>query len=333
MVVLAIALGSTGCTTVSLERYTLNQVHTSGECRDSTVLNCLAAVAADPDTVPSFALYGDGVTTVQDTIGLSSTTSWTRMVNSFALETLGVMVSRSPKGQWTITPTLEHERLEALHAACLWAICGPEKAIADHPGILGEHQQYLDQKPHFGVEDRLAKLPKGWVHAGCLTDVPPCALFKGHAGKTWVWVMPEDAESFAQLTLALHDIATLDFSSIVVPPLVVTLTKYGVTKLPDVLGGGKGFEAISYNEFRVVKPQFKTLIEERIRDGMAKTGKVNLTWAEWIEYTDPFIGVRPAGTPATATPTPQTASQLSISPGAPARSLRTPAIPLNLAPR
>ena len=323
VIAFAIAFGSTGCTTVALERYTLNQIHTSGECRDSTVLNCLTTVAAEPDTLPSFSLYGDGSTTVQDQFALSSTTSWTRAVNSFAMEILGATVTRNPKGQWTISPILEHERLEALHAACLWTICGPERANEDHPGILGYHLQHLDQKPHFGVEERLSKLPKGWLHVGCLKEVPLCALYKGHAGGTWVWVMPEDSESFAQFTLVLQDIATLALEVIYAPPLLVTLTRYGVTMLPDI-GNGANKETISYNETRVIKPEYKAEIEKLIRQGTTTTGKVDITWAQWMAYTEPYLNIRTAPTVVSLPGTSSAGQQLPAAPSIPGRNLPAP---------
>ena len=43
LAILAMA-ASTGCTTVSLTEYTINQNRTAGECRDRAVLDALAAV-------------------------------------------------------------------------------------------------------------------------------------------------------------------------------------------------------------------------------------------------------------------------------------------------
>ena len=77
-------------------------------------------------------------------------------------------------------------------------------------------------------------MPGGWLHVGCLKDVPLWARFKGHAGGTWVWVMPEDSESFAQFTLVMNDIATLNIDYLYAPPILVTLTKYKVTELPEI---------------------------------------------------------------------------------------------------
>jgi hypothetical protein len=338
MLTLTAIVTSSGCTSMSLERYTINQVASSGECRDKSVLSCLATVAADPDRLPSFALYGDGVTTVQDQVSLSSTTSWTRGVGSFALESLGVTAFRSPKGQWTVDPIVEYERLTAVHCACLWVLYGQAKAWDACPEILGDTEQYFNDKPHFGVASRLEKLPQGWVHCGCLEDVPPCARYKGHCGHTWVWVMPEDSESFAQFTLVLQDIATLDQSSIYSPPLLVTLTTSRRTELPDLSGDpAKNVEPISFQEVRAVKLEYRKEIEEAIRKAMNNPNEpVNLSREQWLACTDPWFGTRTNVTPAKGVSA-QTASYLiqhlqqypAAAPGATAPLLR----PQLLSPR
>ncbi len=176
---LMLAVASTGCTTVALEQYTLNQIHSSGNCRDKAVLDCLAAVAANPDTLPSFSLFGNGTTYVQDQANLSSTTTWLRSVGSFGLETLGVTVSRSPHGDWTVASIVEYQQLEAMHCACLWALCGPDRAKRENPEILRNPRiDPIPGEPHFGVEERLTRIPSGWVHCGRLKDVPLCAVTK-----------------------------------------------------------------------------------------------------------------------------------------------------------
>ena len=59
-------LSCTGCTTVWLEEYTIRQTESSGGGRDRLVMNSLAAVAADPNTLPPYALYSNGIATVTD---------------------------------------------------------------------------------------------------------------------------------------------------------------------------------------------------------------------------------------------------------------------------
>jgi len=299
----------TGCTTLTLQEYTSLQTKSGGDGRDDLVLSALATVAADPDALPPFALYINGITTVTDSVILNDITTWTPL--KYVLKTLGFTASTSPKGQWTVDPSAEYQQLEAIHAACLWALFGPERACRAYPtGILGDSNHYLDGKPHFGVEDRLAKTRPGWIHFGGLAEMPLRARFKGHKGNTWVWVMPQGSESFAQFTLVLHDIATLDPPLFAAPPILVVLTTYEVTNLPDLTNletDKKKNVSIGTTETRAVKKEYKEIIEKAIQSGImtedGKTGKVKLTRAQWMEYTEPWHGMRNAVGTSPITPT------------------------------
>jgi len=246
-VVKAGLIACTGCTTFTLQEYTSLQTKSGGEGRDSLVLSALATVAADPDALPPYALYSSGITSVTDSVTLSDISTWTLL--KYVLKTLGFTASTSPKGQWTVDPSGEYQQLEAIHAACLWALFGPERAWRAYPtGILGDPNNYLDGKPHFAVEERLAKTRLGWIHYGSLQEMPSCARHKGHKGNTWVWVMPEDSESFAQFTLVLQDIATLDPPLFASPPILAVLTTSVVTDLPD-LSTEKEKKKKRYNQY------------------------------------------------------------------------------------
>jgi hypothetical protein len=318
--------GASGCTTVSLTEYTLNQNLTAGQCRDQAVLDCLAAVAANPETLPSYALYSNGITTLQDTVNPSYMGTWGIIM--LTRHALAVTASRSPRGLWTVDPMADFERLEAFHAACLWALFGPERAWAQHPEILGDSQEYLNQKPHFGVAARLAALPPGWVHVGGPHDVPAAACLKGHCGKTWVWIMPELAESFAQFVLTFQDIATLDLNIVYSPPLVIQLTTSEVTNLPDPSDPKKAV-TISTTEPRAVKPAYRNTIERAIQASLDSGNRVALTRAQWLEYTEPWTGLRtaPVLSPAPSMPsrTPAGISLLPPSPAQPATRMIRPA--------
>jgi hypothetical protein len=288
LALLALAACS-GCTTVSLSNYTVSQNRTGGDCRDQAVLDSLATVASNPENLPSFALYTNGVTTLQDTVNPGYTATWAPA--TVTKQVLAITASRSPKGLWNVVPAIEPERVEALQAACLWALYGPERASAQYPEILGDPQEYLNQKPHFGVVSRLAKLPPGWLHVGGRKEVPPGACYKGHCGHTWVWVLPDDAEAFAQFVLVFQDIATLDMNIVYSPPLVVQLTTNEVTNLPDVSDPKKAV-TISTTEPRAVKPQYRELINQAIQQSLDSGDPVALTRAQWLEYTEPWAGLR-----------------------------------------
>jgi hypothetical protein len=288
-----------GCTTMALEQYTLRQIGTLGELRDREVLHCLAQVAANPEALPSFAISGDGITRVTDAVTLSATTSWTRVVNGFAMQSLLGNANRSPLGTWIVDSVGDFERLEAMRCACQWALRGR----AQCPGnceILEDPQQFPDGKPHFGVAERLSRLPPGWVQFGRAADVPRNACYKGHCGHTWVWVTPEFAESFAQFELAIFDIALLDYQTIYLPRLLVTLVRDDFTNVKDVTDPKKN-QAISVQEVRAIKPAYRQVIEDVLRKAMrGETPKPELTYAQWMEYTEPYHNQRTTQQPVLA---------------------------------
>ncbi len=286
------SVASSGCTTVSLNQYTRSQNKSYGKCRDDMVLECLASVAAEPATLPSYAIISNGSTNVTDSVTLGQTAVLAPL--KYTLETLALTGSRAPKALWTVSPLVEYEKLMALHAACLWGIFDSDYSQKQYPdGILGYQRDYLDQNPHFAVADRLAKIPHGWLHIGSLKEVPLCARYKGHKGNTWVWVMPEDSEAFAQFTLVLQDIATLDISAGYGTPLLVTLTTYEVTRLPDTADKTKAV-TIATSEVRAVKKDYQDIVSKAIQDGLKTGTPVALSRAQWLEYTDQWFGFRSA---------------------------------------
>lgn len=289
-----------GCTTLSLEKYTQNQNQSGGECSETVALDCLATVADNPNVLPSYAVLAAGVTTVTDSVTIGDVISAT--TSKPTIDAFSVNATRQPKGQWTVDPAAEYERLEALHAACIWMLFGPQVAFNAYPEILGDQSYYLDTKPHFGVSARLSKLPPTWFKCGRSCDVPKCARYTGHAGKTWVWVMPEDSEAFAQFSLALLDIASLDLNySVYSMPILVSLNTTVATKIPDSTVKTNAV-TITTSEWRVVKREYKPVIEHAIQQSMASGQPVNLTRAQWLAFTDPWFGTRtaPAASPSSS---------------------------------
>ncbi len=322
---LVVAVFCTGCTTLSLEIHTLNQIDSGQDYRLKAALNCLAAIAADPDTLPSFALLGNGTTRIQDTANLSATTLWTRAVASFSTETLAAMASRSPQEAWTINPVADYTQLEAMRCSCQWVIYGRNVACSAAAGILNSPEHDHSPGPHFGVVDRLARLPTGWLHIGGPRDVPAASCYKAHCGHTWVWVMPDGMEGLADFTLVLLDIATIDVghAANTSPPVLVTLelherickataeerakqrgaedkTEKPPTPKTSEKLDFKTSDQLVYNQVRVVKPECKHWIEQQIWEGMCSQNQiVQISWDQWMACTDPYHGTRASITPTT----------------------------------
>ena len=274
------------------------QNRSAGDARDRSVLSCLAAIAADPSYLPSFALYVNGVTSVTDSLTLGHTI--TAAPAAFTAEALATYRKPQPEGTMDGEPSGGIRTTRGLTSRLLVGDIRSGKSAGAYSHILGDPQVLLDNKPHFGVEERLAGLPPGWVKVGHCQDVPKNARYKWHRGDTWIWVMPADSEAFSQFTLVLQDIATLDPTVITPPPLLVQLTTFELTKIPDPSDRSK-FVTIGTGEIRAIKLAYRAEIEKAIQDGMAN-GEVNLTREQWLAYTEPWYGVRSSNTISAAAP-------------------------------
>ena len=98
VLIAAVFAVSSGCTTLSLRLYTLNQVRSVEQYRINATLDCLAAVAANPDTLPSFAVLANGATHIQDMGTASSIDLWNRALKGFSTETFGLSASLRSAG-------------------------------------------------------------------------------------------------------------------------------------------------------------------------------------------------------------------------------------------
>jgi hypothetical protein len=213
------AFACTGCTMMSLERHTVAQTDSAIDLRYHEIMDNLAMVANDPSTLPSYASVYDGTIFVQDQQQLISTTVWQHAVgaaaqNGFASEAANPSINRQINQNWSIDPIVVPEKLEAIRAACQWALGGPDNVYKDSMSLLIRPEQAPPGPGrHFGVADRLAQLPTGWLCVGRLKDVPLCARYKAHAGDMWVWIMPEGMNGLADLTLIIQDIARVGVNS------------------------------------------------------------------------------------------------------------------------
>jgi hypothetical protein len=239
---LVIVAVCTGCTSLSLERHTLNQIQSAADFRYEAALNCLAQVSANPAALPSYAILVDGTTRLQDMESVSATTMWIRALNGFSTQSLAPSLARQPQETWTCDPVADHTRLAAMGCACQYVLSNNGTTCSDCESILAEPYSYIEPhpehadgaadkgcppKPHYGVIKRLVSLPSGWLGCGCLKDVPARARYKAHCGDHWVWVTPEGLEGLAGFVLVLQDIATLDIDDGAnnAPPLLVTLER------------------------------------------------------------------------------------------------------------
>ncbi len=230
LLIVPLAVASAGCTATSLGRNTVNQIQTAADYRSQATLHALAMVAADPGTLPSFSLLSNGVTSVSDTGVANSVTTWTGSPVRFASEALAFTGSHSPQIQWTVDPVADDTQLEAMRCACRWVLEGPFSLDEDCLHILDDPEADPTPGAHFGVAQRLVRLPEHWLGIGRACDVPHGACYQDHCGDKYVWVTPDGTEGLANFTLVLQDIATLNVApsdnslpANRTPPLLVTL--------------------------------------------------------------------------------------------------------------
>jgi hypothetical protein len=199
---LAVVLAS-GCTHTQLRNSTLEQLATVSDLRYLEVLDNLARVAANPGTLPYFAVIDAGTTQVQDALNPSGSLTWDP--HGLTQEMLNLNASRTLADQWTVSPIKDPDRLEAMRCAYLWALGGPEQLGPDCVEVL----------EHFLVAKDLAKIPPGWLRVGRKKDVPKHTCFVGHCSGVYVWVPPESLLALTKFTMVILDIATVDRSALV----------------------------------------------------------------------------------------------------------------------
>ena len=200
-----------GCTMMSLERQTVTQTDTAIDIRYREVMDNLALIARNPSALPSYATIYSGTASVQDTGQLISTTTLPWSVGS---EALNPSFMRQIGDNWVLDPLVDPEKMEAIRAACQWAIGGPDRVYPDSRSLLIRPDQApKGPERHFGVAERLAQLPPGWLGVGKHADIPACAFYKAHCGDTWVWVNPGGMKGLAEFTIILQDIARIPINS------------------------------------------------------------------------------------------------------------------------
>jgi hypothetical protein len=216
------ASACTGCTMMSLERHTVSQMDSVVGLRYQEALNNLARVACDPWALPNFSSMFDGTITLTDMGSITSTTTWQHILaapvqNGFSSEAFNPSVSRTIVQDWSLDPIEVPEKLEAMRSCCQWEIYGPDSVRPQDRGLLAKSDGNPSPGRHFGVQEKLERIPPGWLHVGRLRDVPACAAYKAHFRDTWVWVMPDGVKGLADFSLVLENI---DRTSIESPTLL-----------------------------------------------------------------------------------------------------------------
>jgi hypothetical protein len=208
-------LAFTGCLSTALERHTRQQIETAADLRYKEVLSNLAMFDVNPWSLPAYTTIYAGTSKLSDMGTIGSTPVIGRelisgkSVTHFQGETLDIPVQRQIIQTWSLDPVTSPEKLQAIRACCWWVLFGPENIGKEDRQLLSKWQEGAHMQPghYFAVEEDLTKIAPGWLHRGCLKDVPAHAAYKAHYHGRWVWVNADGVESLSKFCLVLQTIS------------------------------------------------------------------------------------------------------------------------------
>jgi hypothetical protein len=225
LLALAPAIACTGCMTDRLSQRAVNQASKDMEIRYHEVLINLARTADEPTALPVYAPIYSGTPAIQGNVQVASTTILQSLLpvgkkpspfDGLQQEQIAPQLQRQLLENWSLDPVFVPEKLEAIRCACQWVIYGPERARIDYPGLLDKPDDFPpeDRSRHFGVADKLAKLPTKWLHYERRILPPVHAAYKAHCGDMWAWVDADGVQALADFNLVIQDIARVDVNSL-----------------------------------------------------------------------------------------------------------------------
>jgi hypothetical protein len=239
IILMSLAVLSSGCTAAMLDRHTVNQAMSVTDMRYQEVMDNLAVVAHNTGTLPSFAINGGGIPQITNTVGVEPKTTWDPI--GVMSQTLNAFGKYNPQVLWSFEAVASPAQLAALRYTCLWAVCGPEaidyegqeylraprRSDIFPPDPCAKNPQTPSAYPHFDVMHQLEHIPPHWLKCGSRCDVPKCACYKAKCCGTYVWVNPEDLHALSEFTLVIMDIVTRDPASLAAAIPTAQVVLYG----------------------------------------------------------------------------------------------------------
>src|ERR1700722_2463067 len=229
LLALVLLVPCVGCTTMALERHTVSQATSVADLRYREVMENLAMIACDNSFLPSFSTFYAGTVDVSDTAQMSSMSVWNRIpvkptgtITSLGTQSLDVPLTRTVKQTWTLDPVIVPEKLSAMRAACQWVLFGQDRIDPEGFAMLKKYDPPFPKGNktgdppgiYFAVADQLLAVPSGWLHTGCLKDVPLHACYRAHCHDVYVWVTPDGLAGLTEFSLVLQEIARADFGTV-----------------------------------------------------------------------------------------------------------------------
>ena len=212
-ILICLVASISGCRThLSLRDNTLRTAGTLTDLNYQQVLDNLARFHDNPAAMPSFAVVNAGTVNVADQQSFNANATYAPTL------TLGQQIGSglpllsllfNPSGQrnvtenWSLAPVTDIDNLRRIRCAYQLLVAG---------GTLDSNCipcQDLIKRFYLGEQDDLdCVIPKGWYGVGCKKDVPECACYVGHCGKTYVWVNADGLDGLTRFTMTVIDLAT-----------------------------------------------------------------------------------------------------------------------------
>lgn len=199
LLLLALSAAS-GCANDQLRFSTLRQTSTLADIQETQVIENFARLAANPGALPFLSVANSGSATVSDQGNGSLSFAGAHKI--FTSGTYGLGASRSVALNWGLAPLNNPDRLKAMKAAYL-TVVDPDRV---DPNDASKLAQVIGRDPSYAIT-------QGWLETGGWWDVPKHAWRVGHCGRTYVWVMPENAEEFTRFVLLTLNLASVQSTS------------------------------------------------------------------------------------------------------------------------
>ena len=208
-----------GCTHVQLAASTSRAAGTVMEIQYQMVMDNLARMARYPATLPSQIRIKDGTVQVSDELGL-----YQLEVSGTASGTFGgPRAERTVSEQWgadAICDPLAVKQLQDVYRAAMRLPPFADPGFLDveqaRVGLQGASEQGSHKHRSGGApSDAMSRVdlqhdvPSGWFHTGSSGEVPEDAVYVGHSGVSWVWVMPDEVADLSRFALLVLFITKL----------------------------------------------------------------------------------------------------------------------------
>jgi hypothetical protein len=210
LILFASGIFNTGCTALSLRRNTIDQAETYMDMNYKQVMENLAMIYCEPESLPSCSVISYGTMDVLDS--LTGTTGVT-MSTVPVVGALDFPAQRTIKGNWAATPVVTPEALRALQMAFRHVLFRDPVfscAIGHNQYVsLAKYKACAPQGFYFGVADDLADIDATcgqWLGKGTKKEAPKDARYEAHCGDKWVWVCPNGMAGLSKFTLVVQTI-------------------------------------------------------------------------------------------------------------------------------